>query len=111
LVQPTIDQVRDRLSEVQEHPKFEESGPDPIMAVVDFIANTMLLPATNPMRSLVTSVVVGGSAILKFSKKGSKSLAEGMKCMTGGWGSNFMETEKGATLSTMCGLIRNWKHQ
>ena len=109
LVQPTIEEVRDRLSEVEEHPKFKTSGPDPIMAIIDYIANRMLLPPTNPMRSLFTSVVVGDSAIMKFNVKGSKSLAEGMKSMTGGWGSIFIESAKGATLSTMCGLIRKWK--
>jgi hypothetical protein len=109
LIEHTIEQVRARLQEVEDHPKFKSSGPDPVMAICDFIANRMLLPETNPMRSLFTSVVFGDSGLLKWSKKGSSSLEPGLKAMTGGWGSIFIETEKGAKLRDIVEGIRRWK--
>jgi hypothetical protein len=61
------------------------------------------------MRSLFTSVVFGDSGLLKFSKKGSKGLEQGLKAMTGGWGSIFIETRKGAKLRDISDGIRQWK--
>jgi hypothetical protein len=107
--EPTVEEVRDRIKDLESLPKFEESGPDPVMAMCDFAANRLLLPATNPMRSLYTSVVFGDSGLLKFSRSGSKGLEKGLKAVTDGWGSIFIETRKGARLRDIVDGIRQWK--